>query len=953
MQSRFRAYILLGAILFSSSALAQVNSQDVQRGGQAFKNNPQVLSPPVLQRPIYECAQTVVINGYVPNAKIQIFVAGNPTPVGRAVATETSGQPIQISIPFTLGQTVIAVQSFDEVDSKPSNAVTVTSHMGDYPNGLPQPRIEPAPCYECGRTVGVADVIPGAWWKVFAEDPMEGGGFSVPVEVGASADSSHTLLNSPFKKGQRITVQSGICSKKSDISRPEIVLPQPGVLSPPILANTVYEGGDVVVATGPGGRPLTNGAYVGLFTGNRTPNSNHEKNLPATGGAQQIRVKPMFKGRNYWATQALCTPSRPGPKRTVQPCTQLPPAKIRQPLPGDAIVDVIDFVPGSRITIYSGKEEIGDGSGPKLALTRPVSDAEKITVIQAVGSCVGDLVSQVTVGCSDRDAKACSSEWPAFRHSGLRDGHQPFSSPLADPEKVKTLKVKWKFTPPPEVVESEFRAFGFRASAIVHKGRVYIGNANGRLYALNAATGELLWRFPKTTDSPLTSSWVFRKHNPSSEGLPASASIGTVKGQDAVIFGAPDPSIGKKFGSGVLFALDPASGSLLWRSPEIAVIDGTSPNPERSELHENIGYSSPLVLGNRTFVGIANHADNPIQNGRIVAVDTDTGAIVDTFSFKSTSTRGGGIWSSLAGGLDKNAIFATTGNARTWASCRVPKQQEARRSVSCQAQPQIDHSLSLLRLNAETGAVEWKLKPVPFELDDDPDWASGPTILTSRCGHVVASTQKDGWTYAVGAGPALRPGPSVRWQFPPTGIPFKSGTHGDSRYIFPGAGWNDTFITTMGGYSVEMGQVRPGMTRLHALDVCADRFKPVRWIADIPGTTQGNEYQLGPPTVTRGIVFVGTAQGDLVALADPSVWPASGSVCSIPEVSNADCASNGLPLVPRPTILAQICLEQLDNVCLEKKAGSVRTEPVLADGRVFVATSDGTFGALYMLEPDK
>ena len=124
----------------------------------------------------------------------------------------------------------------------------------------------------------------------------------------------------------------------------------------------------------------------------------------------------------------------------------------------------------------------------------------------------------------------------------------------------------------------------------------------------------------------------------------------------------------------------------------------------------------------------------------------------------------------------------------------------------------------------------------------------------------------------------------------------------------------------------------------------AGRSSPVRWIADIPGTTTGQSYQLGPPTVTRGIIFVGTRQGHLVVLADPSVWPANGSVCNNPEVTNANCIANGFTLVPRPKILADIDLDPANG------GDAIFTEPVLADGRVFVAT---TAGVLYMLEPDK
>ena len=67
---------------------------------------------------------------------------------------------------------------------------------------------------------------------------------------------------------------------------------------------------------------------------------------------------------------------------------------------------------------------------------------------------------------------------------------------------------------------------------------------------------------------------------------------------------------------------------------------------------------------------------------------------------------------------------------------------------------------------------------------------------------------KDGWTYGVEAGTGI-PGASRRlrlWQFPATGFPFYPGRRNDpwriSRYLMPGAAWNDVFITMTGGEEV-------------------------------------------------------------------------------------------------------------------------------------------------------
>lgn len=295
-------------------------------------------------------------------------------------------------------------------------------------------------------------------------------------------------------------------------------------------------------------------------------------------------------------------------------------------------------------------------------------------------------------------AVGCACDWPAFRHNSMRTGGQLHASALSNPSAVPGLHVAagWPFQPT--------GAQAFRASPTVYKGRVFIGNANGRFYAVDAVSGAMLWQYPAATAPALTSQFTC---NPSSEGIASSSAIATIGGVTAVIFAAPDRSIGAGLGSGPLFALDAATGSEVWKSPEVARLTGTT-WASASELHEQIGYSSPLIANGRVYVGVANHCDNPIQNGRIVALDLATGAIDPAFSYASTNTRGGGIWSSVSATPDGAGVIATTGNARCW-------------NGGCQAEPSANHSLSMVRVDAATGALIWKHQPVPFSRDDDPE----------------------------------------------------------------------------------------------------------------------------------------------------------------------------------------------------------------------------------------
>lgn len=508
----------------------------------------------------------------------------------------------------------------------------------------------------------------------------------------------------------------------------------------------------------------------------------------------------------------------------------------------------------------------------------------------------------VISGCASRD-------WQTFRYGAGRTASQPNATALSNPARVSTLHIGWQFQPP--------NAKAFRGSPVVYKGRVFIGNGNGFFYALNALTGALLWQFPAAGSPALTSQFTC---NPSSNGIASSAAIARIGSADAVIFGAPDQSIGSGRGEGRLFALNTQTGAVIWASPVIANLPA-----EPTQVHEQIGYSAPLVFNNRVYIGIANHCDNPIQRGKVVAVHLETGTIDTAFSFfGSGPPRGGGVWSSVAGRGD--AVYVTTGNTNTGFG----------------AEPPDNHGLSLLRLNANTGAIVWKHQPVPFVLDEDPDWSSGATIMNASCGVVVASTMKDGWTHAINIGDGTPGAPSIRWVFPPASLPFTTGdgtTHGDIRYLRPGAAWGDVFITMTGGENVTTN-VTSGYKRLHALNACASNADRTRWMIDVPGAS-GTTYSLGPPTVSRGMVFVGTNSGRLVVIADPSISPGVGWRCSNPDVTNANCVSNGFKFVPEPAVLADVQLQ-----------GQILTEPALARGRVYVATGWWTdAGRLYMLQP--
>jgi hypothetical protein len=272
----------------------------------------------------------------------------------------------------------------------------------------------------------------------------------------------------------------------------------------------------------------------------------------------------------------------------------------------------------------------------------------------------------------------------------------------------------------------------------------------------------------------------------------------------------------------------------------------------------------------------------------------------------------------------------------------------------------------MIRVDKDTSIIRWKYQPVPFNLDGDPDWAAGAIVMSTSCGELIASVQKDGWSYAIDAnqGPSCALGGNS-WQFPPTtgGCQFTdhSQVHGDDDYRRPGAAWNDVFIVRTGGENLVADGVSAGYGELHALNACAppsDEQDRVRWLVpNIPNVPSKDEHiSYSSPTVTGGIVFIGTRQdptdpdnaGHLVVFADPSVVPANQQVCSNPDFPLSACF---FPYAPVWSLQPLADIPMPDGGSL----ASMRNEPVLAEGRVFVATSPNDAhpdaGHVYILAP--
>jgi outer membrane protein assembly factor BamB len=228
----------------------------------------------------------------------------------------------------------------------------------------------------------------------------------------------------------------------------------------------------------------------------------------------------------------------------------------------------------------------------------------------------------------------------------------------------------------------------------------YVGSWDGYEYAVDTQTGALIWKqFLGTTTDPGC--------NPVNIGITSSPAI--VNGVLYVGGGGP-----------YWYALDPTTGNILWK-----VYTG-----DNSQAGAHYNWSSPLIVGNYAYIGIASNCDNPLVQGQLLQVaisGPQQGTIVNSYSFVPNGEVGGGVWTSPTYDPATNTIFVSTG------------------TLNDHTQTQ---SQAVVALNATTLQYEssWQLPFAASVLDSD--WGTTPTLTTDAAGDQLLSlANKNGILY--------------------------------------------------------------------------------------------------------------------------------------------------------------------------------------------------------------
>ncbi len=319
------------------------------------------------------------------------------------------------------------------------------------------------------------------------------------------------------------------------------------------------------------------------------------------------------------------------------------------------------------------------------------------------------LVAATAIGCSDVDLGEGPStepeavEWTMLGRDYASTYHQRREEKITKAN-VGTLKELWSFKPFAQP----------NGTPAVVDGVVY-ATSNGESYALDADTGEVLWRNRElgASSSPAYDDGVLYIHTR----------------------------------RGLVSAVDPATGEILWQSP--------------SDTHPvTAGYSSPVVFEDFVIVGASSNEEGAVAEGAtfqggVVAFDRHTGERRWRYYTAIDPYNGATVWSTITLDPDTRQLFATTGNNYTG-----------------EAGPNSD---SIFSLDIESGELLWTTQLTEDDVftilnpkSPDSDFGTNPTLFEANVDgsrrKMLAAGQKSGVVWGLD-----RTTGEVLWETPLSG----------------------------------------------------------------------------------------------------------------------------------------------------------------------------------------
>ncbi|HEU4619502.1 MAG TPA: PQQ-binding-like beta-propeller repeat protein [Gammaproteobacteria bacterium] len=356
--------------------------------------------------------------------------------------------------------------------------------------------------------------------------------------------------------------------------------------------------------------------------------------------------------------------------------------------------------------------------GTMMSVTYMLDRAEREAVAHYLGGAGDDRAPRPAAFCRDRGVELDRdrSDWNGWSPDPANTRFQADTGGLAEAD-VPRLTLSWAFG-----FEGDVNAFAPPAAI---GAELFVGSAGGAVYALEAASGCIDWRFD--ADGPVRTA----------------IAVDVRADRSTALFG---DQIGN------FYALDAATGRLLWRR-----------RPDDHEAAKLTG--APLLNAGRVYVPVASWEESRPLNpeypcctfrGSVVAYDVADGALAwksylvteepkeigrTASGARRFAPSGAGTWSAPTLDLERGRLYVTTGNNYTGMTA---------------------HSDAVVALDLETGRIVWSRQLTPgdeFNLDcrgsggcpgEDSDFGASAVLARgSDRRAVLVAGQKSGVVYGL------------------------------------------------------------------------------------------------------------------------------------------------------------------------------------------------------------
>jgi polyvinyl alcohol dehydrogenase (cytochrome) len=462
--------------------------------------------------------------------------------------------------------------------------------------------------------------------------------------------------------------------------------------------------------------------------------------------------------------------------------------------------------------------------------------------------------------CCFNGTFAQAADWPMFGQNTANTAANPSETKISA-SNVNKLTPKWTFTTGGDVT----------ARAAVVNGVAYFPDWAGNLYAVNASSGKLIWS-RLLSDYGLAPGTVSRTSPALVNGI---VYIGTQ-------YVAPITD------TGWLLAIDAKTGALVWKMQPIQP-DTSNPFP--------VITASPVVANGTVYVGMTSNEEYAASvpgyqccsaRGSVVAVDAGTGGVKWQTFTTAIGYSGANVWgSNPVVDVARGTVYVGTGNNYShptdpaYLTCLTNGSGKGNQKLEADCLSPDNHADSILALDMNTGKIKWATRLMNWDqpylgvVDGSDDWNTDCIAGFGSGNNCPTNTavQPTGPDYDFGSGPN-----EITYQTP-TGSKTIIGAGQKSGIYYaldPDTGavlWQTQVGpgSALGG--MEWGSATDG-TRIY---VAIANFYGIpsaagsagSWAALDPATGNilwqtadpNTAFDIGPVTVTNGVVYVGSMGG--------------------------------------------------------------------------------------------